>query len=291
LAISHREAGRTGSRMLRHSRTFLSWSVFALVFAALVLIGTLSPSYKRCVERYGSQYDESKKGDVNKTRGRDRIPSFLVCEGYFIDENSGTLSVVATFAIAAFTLTLWRATTRHAAHMEKMVAIQRAFIFLDKFNCELTTAAEAKIPIEKIPQNYKNDSDLYITRFAIQPIWKNSGSTPPINMKINLDWWIPPGIFPAEFGYKKEPRDFFVPPQGTEGSDFIEITGTQVLVDRGMGFLFGTENLIANMGKGRLQGCLRKMPFYLMVLSAPIRSDRDENARALYSVGRPQPLR
>ena len=36
---------------------------------------------------------------------------FFVCEGAFIDENNGTLTALATIAIAAFTLTLWRATT------------------------------------------------------------------------------------------------------------------------------------------------------------------------------------
>ena len=39
------------------------------------------------------------------------VPVLLLCEGSFIDENNGTLTALATIAIAAFTLTLWRATT------------------------------------------------------------------------------------------------------------------------------------------------------------------------------------
>ncbi len=153
-------------------------------------------------------------------------------------------TALATIVIASFTATLWWATNIHARHMEQMVSIQRAFVFLERFDYELTTAADNKTPIEKLPKNYEDHPDLFITRFTIQPIWRNSGNTPPKDMKINVNYWVPPGTWPLTFGYRSGPKDFFIPPQGTEGSDFIEITGTQVLIDRGMGFLFGADDLV-----------------------------------------------
>jgi hypothetical protein len=55
--------------------------------------------------------------------------SAIVTVGRFLDEHSGVISAVSTVFVAAFTYTLWRATTklwkssqRHAAHLESSIA-------------------------------------------------------------------------------------------------------------------------------------------------------------------------
>ena len=98
--------------MLKHSRSFLAAACFMLVLAAFALIGTLSPSYQKCASDHESNYGQNKQANLHETIVSGvRVPVFLLCEGSFIDENNGTLTALATIAIAAFTLTLWRATT------------------------------------------------------------------------------------------------------------------------------------------------------------------------------------
>jgi len=104
--------------MLKHSRTFLVWSCFAFVIAAFALIGAFSPSYQECTANHERQYSQNKQTDlhegVSSRVQRQVMPVFLVCEGAFIDENNGTLTALATIAIAGFTLILWQATSRQA---------------------------------------------------------------------------------------------------------------------------------------------------------------------------------
>jgi hypothetical protein len=97
---------------MKHSRALLAWACFTLALAAFAWIGTLSPSYQKCATQHESRNGQNKKSDLHDpvTKGS-RVPLFLLCEGAFIDENNGTLTALATIAIAAFTLTLWRATT------------------------------------------------------------------------------------------------------------------------------------------------------------------------------------
>jgi hypothetical protein len=98
--------------MLKHSRTFLTAACFALVLAALGLIGTFSSSYQKCTSDEERNHSQNKQSNLDENiSSAIQIPVFWLCEGKFIDENNGTLTALATIAIAAFTLTLWRATT------------------------------------------------------------------------------------------------------------------------------------------------------------------------------------
>jgi len=85
------------------------------VLAAFALIGTLSPSYQKCTADHERHDSQNEQPDLDKTIASSAyVPLFFVCEGAFVDENNGTLTALATIAIAGFTLTLWRATTKQA---------------------------------------------------------------------------------------------------------------------------------------------------------------------------------
>src|SRR6266550_3861226 len=102
--------------MLRHSRTFFVSACFAVLIAALAFIGSRSPSYQKCTAEHERHDSNNERSALKEPiAGTPQIPLFLVCEGAFVDENNGTLTALATIAIAGFTLTLWRATTRQAA--------------------------------------------------------------------------------------------------------------------------------------------------------------------------------
>jgi hypothetical protein len=149
-----------------------------------------------------------------------------------------TDSIIAIFTICLFfaTILLWRATLKLAREGRTVFeATERAFVFIDGFNFELTTAADAKvISIEMLPERYRSQPELYISRFAAQPRWKNSGSTPTIKMTINTGWRGPVGPIPPEYVYRTPAEPFFIAPNAVEPSGYVEITPARSLVDYGL---------------------------------------------------------
>jgi hypothetical protein len=116
--------------MLRHSRTFLAWTCFVFVLAMATWGATFSPSYQKCTADNEHYYRQSERPNFNETvLRRPQVPLFLLCEGKFIDENAVSLTLLATIAIAGFTLTLWRATTEHGRVMGSVLNLAR-----DEFN-------------------------------------------------------------------------------------------------------------------------------------------------------------
>jgi hypothetical protein len=99
--------------MLKHARFFLGWCIVALIVSVVAWSATYSPSYQKCIGEHADQEGREKVAGLHNVvvRRSAAIPLFLLCEGAFIDENNGTLTALATIAIAGFTLTLWRATT------------------------------------------------------------------------------------------------------------------------------------------------------------------------------------
>lgn len=129
-----------------------------------------------------------------------------------------------TLGLAIFTACLWLATRRLQLDAKKNNEQQaRAFVFLDGFNVELTVATDGNILLEHLPENYRDRPELYITRFAIQPKWKNSGNTPTKKMTVCIDWRVTEGPIAPQYTYRNTPEPFFIAPQAVEPSTFIEI--------------------------------------------------------------------
>ena len=133
--------------------------------------------------------------------------------------------VLETLALVLFTATLWRSTDKlWVAQNESHEATQRAFVFIDGFNFELTTAADGDDDrLEFLPDDYKKRPELYITRFAVQPRWKNGGATPTKNMTIQTNWRGPLGTIPPDYVYKNPATPFFIAPNAVEASDVFEV--------------------------------------------------------------------
>jgi len=98
--------------MLRYSRTFLSISLVLFVATIFAWGATYSRSFTECESHNQTDKSHAKQPQFNQAVARAPkvrlVPLFLRCQGAFIDENNGTLTAIATIAIAAFTLTLWR---------------------------------------------------------------------------------------------------------------------------------------------------------------------------------------
>ena len=113
--------------MLKHGSRFLVWACFALAIALFALIGAFSPSYQKCTAEHKHDYGHNKQSDLYEpvANAARLLPMFLMCEGAFIDENGVTITALATIGIAAFTLTLWRATTEHGRISDKLLQLAR----------------------------------------------------------------------------------------------------------------------------------------------------------------------
>ena len=138
-----------------------------------------------------------------------------------------------TLVLAVGTLFLWGAAREQARlTRESLETTERAFVFLDGFNVELTTAADAEVVrTDHLPPLYKSYPGLYITRFAVQPRWKNGGNTPTKRMTIQIDWCGPPLTIPPAYEYRNSKQPFFLAPRAIEPSDFIQINAGQSIID------------------------------------------------------------
>jgi hypothetical protein len=167
---------------------------------------------------------------------------------------------IFTAVLAVFTILLWRS-TRGAARtaQEALTTIERAFVFIGGFDVELSTAADnPDLDVNRLPPEYQAHPELYITRLFIFPRWKNSGSTPTVEMKIRTNGG--PAQFPADpnaardpvLTYNYNPLNFTLGPGAVETSDGIFLTSARELVDWSF-HPVGTEPLFLIFGRAEYQ--------------------------------------
>jgi hypothetical protein len=219
--------------MTRNALIFFAAIVTAL-FLFLWAENQVAPSFQACISQNSTKQSAESPNDYGKIVSV-FVKTQSICSLRLIDRHNGFFAAIAAAIVAAFTFTLWRSTDRlWKAGKEALEVTERAFVYLDGFNYELTTALDSKIEPEKLPERYRATPELYITRFAVQPRWRNGGNTPVENMTIRVDWRGPPAHIPPDYVYKDQPEPFFLAPKAVEPSTFIEIPEVQVLVDYGM---------------------------------------------------------
>jgi hypothetical protein len=170
---------------------------------------------------------------ANEQDGTEFWPSFL---GYRL-KITDTLLAAFTFGLLVFTGLLWKSTEKLWKSGERSFkAKERAFIFLDGFNFEITTLADASINERDLPELLRTvDKGLHVTRFAVQPRWRNSGNTPTRNMTISVDWLSPGQPLPEDFSFRASAKSFFVAPQAVVASEIIEMPAANALIRGGVG--------------------------------------------------------
>jgi hypothetical protein len=163
------------------------------------IVGTvLTPEPPRT--HYYDRADQAAQRDNNQIR-HEKL--------WIPDDSTGFYALwtaLFTCVLAVSTILLWSETARSSEVAEKgLTAIERAFVFIDGFNVELTTAADVASDTSRMmPLRHQQDAGLEITRFAVQPRWKNGGSTPTDQLVVRVDWRIfregipPTSIFPTE---------------------------------------------------------------------------------------------
>lgn len=260
----------------------LSGAISAIVICCILFLVFLarenSLAFQQCVAHQETQPDQANiekfPGIIINTIGRTLA---VRCTGRLINKMNAAITALATLAISAFTIVLVIVTDRQARLTADSVAIakdallktERAFVFIDGFNFEITTRADLRkggrrvIPThsKEEPDWYKFYPELVITRFALQPRWKNSGSTPTRNMTIQVDWRGPPGpVPPPEYVYRSPPQPFLVPPGGVETSAVIEVPAAVAIVNWSMSPM-GVEPFILIWGRADYEDVFQQKHF------------------------------
>lgn len=256
--------------MLKYFR--ISLTSLAIVLGLFVFTeNQIAPQFQTCISQnavsHGNQETEKKSPIVISV-----IRAQVVCSINLVDRHNGFFAALAGIAVAAFTFTLWVATDQLAKSGQRVFeATERAFVFLDGFNYELTTRADAPKPAnmqristvsaEGEPKWYSAYPQLVITRFAMQPRWKNGGNTPTKNMTIQVDWRGPPGpVPPPEFAYRNSSQPFFIPPKAVETSAVIEIPTAAAIVSWSMNPV-GIEPFILIWGRADYEDVFQRKHF------------------------------
>jgi len=226
------------------------------------------------------------KKDEEESRSENSESAFKAGIDRRIANYTGYLALF-TFFLFVFTAALWWVTlqlSRDAKktsdrQAEELRKIERAFVFIDGFNVELTTAADSKSPVELESETYKSCPELFITRFAIQPRWKNSGNTPTKNMSIRVNWGGPEGTIPPEYVYRDMPQKVFLAPNSTELGELVEIPSVRALVDYGLTYR-GDEPMVFIWGRADYEDIFGKPHFIEWCYRIRLEDHKREGLRA-----------
>jgi hypothetical protein len=223
--------------MLRKGMIVLVSLAFVLTFFVWAE-NEIAQSFQTCVtEKAAKESSEHSRNQSNSVAVI--IKTQALCSLRLVDAHNGFFAALAAILVAAFTFTLWIATDQLAKSGQRIFeATERAFVFLDGFNFELTTRADAKVPTysnEVEPEWHSSHPELVITRFALQPRWKNGGNTPTKDMTIQINWRTPPyAVLEPKYIYRAPPNPFFLAPKAVEPSEVIEMPMAAALVNWAM---------------------------------------------------------
>jgi hypothetical protein len=220
-----------------------------------------TPSAEKQILPLRGERERTKNGEYVEQNGTEFWPPLL---GYRL-KVTDTLIALFTALLFAATIGLWLSTRRlWKVARETFEASERAFVFVDGFTPEVTTLADqpdVMFPESVPPQN----RGLVVTRFAVQPRWKNGGNTPTRDMRIQVDWRGPGGTL-TSYEYRTPPEPFFLAPRAVEPSDIIEMPGANALINEGniilgeppMMFIWGRADYMDIFGRPHfVQWCYR----------------------------------
>jgi hypothetical protein len=206
-----------------------------------------------------------------------------------IDWNNWTRDPVAVFTgvLTSFngllflsTVGLWLANRRSAKIAERaLTELERAFVFIDGFSPEITTAVDLDTPLAELPERYRSNPHLYMHRFAVVPRWKNGGNTPTRHMTIRVNWRGPPGPIPPDYVYGNSAEPFFLAPRAVESSTLIEMPGAAILIDWALRPI-GVEPLVFIWGRGDYEDAFRRKHFIEWCYRLRFESYDGQNLRA-----------
>ena len=129
-----------------------------------------APSFQGCINEQQNPKPNSST-EEQPSSFRATVAIYADCSGRFIDAHHDGITALATVVIAAFTCTLWLATSRQAElTKEALIADKRAFVF--------ATGITPMWELDAATNQYD---------WRIRPNWQNSGDTPTRNLRLYVD--------------------------------------------------------------------------------------------------------
>lgn len=257
-------------------------AIFLLVVICALLVAFVSsenaamPAFQACAHRYSTSQRASEP-DISEFTAA--VEAQTICSLRTIDRHNGIVAAIAGCVVALFTFTLWRSTEKlWKAGQDSLEATERAFVFLDGFNVELTTLEDN--PDSPTPESLRDvDRGLHVTRFALQPRWKNGGNTPTRNMRVRVHWRGPGGSLPNDFPYEyqEDAAPFFIAPHAVEQSEVVEMLGINDLIQNGMAGTLGPTPLMFVWGRADYEDVFGKPHFIQWCYR--LRPDRHDGKR------------
>lgn len=251
-----------------------------IAFAVIGSIGEPPPIQPPCAQEENCAAEKT-NSDIDPRSVDERIADYTL----WLERFTGLLAFVALIQIYL----LWRAdktasVSANAALKSAMVAEKslqttaRAFVYIDGFMNQITLLSDSNFSGEGQTRTGL-PPELVITRFAVFPIWRNSGTSPTVNMTIKVGWCGPgTQIKIGDFDDDAE-RPLFIGPQSTTMSDPVIMTGITAIIEHSMNpigpapqlLIWGRADYKDVFGKAHWsQWCFRAIP------SRPVSSQRLE---------------
>ncbi len=152
---------------------FMLVTVAVFITAFVLIERTFSPNFQQCI---ATHTDNKNDGTAKKNLSPlgTTVTSYVQCSGDFLAENGEAITALATIIIAAFTCTLWVATSRQAKlTREAFVADKRAFVFASGINAL-----------------YEHDTNSGQFNWRMSTVWQNSGDTPTRGLQFYTDCFL-----------------------------------------------------------------------------------------------------
>jgi hypothetical protein len=162
-------------------------TTFILIVAACVFSErAFSPTFQQCVASNPTS-EQNNSAEQNPSAFGVIVSNYVRCSARLVKVYQAAITAVATLVIAAFTGTLWIATSRQAAlTRDAFIADKRAFVF-----------ANGIAPL------YEPDITTNHFNWRIGPVWHNSGDTPTQNMRIYTDGFLSNVPIPPTFDFNQ----------------------------------------------------------------------------------------
>jgi hypothetical protein len=161
-------------------------SIIILLAALYYVESAFSPVFQNCIAKH-KQSDEKTTNENDVASIIAAIDRNIPCSGEFIDAHSGAITALATIVIAAFSVTLWIATSTQAQlTREAFIADKRAFVF-----------ASGIQPL------YEPDPVTGHFNWRIGPVWQNSGDTATQGLRLYTDGVLSNVPIPPTFDFNQ----------------------------------------------------------------------------------------
>jgi hypothetical protein len=184
-------------RMLRQTAIVSAFIILGLAVFVATEHAT-SPVFQQCIDKHEHE-NVTESSDYSLASLGSIIGANVRCSGDFVDSHASGITALATLMIAAFTLTLWIATSQQARlTQEALIADKRAFVF-----------ADGLVPLWMQPDTAHPVG----FRWRLRPKWRNTGATPTKNLQLHVECEVRNSILPA--GY------IFAPQNGIIGNGII----------------------------------------------------------------------